>query len=396
MARDTIRGKVAVVGIGETDYYKRGKSPHSEFKLCLDAIRAAAADAGIDVRDIDGFSSYSDDRNDAVRISSALNLKALNYCVMQWGGGGGGVMAAIANGAAGILAGYCDTVVVHRALAQGQFGRFGQAMEMPVAPGEWGHVMPYGVMSAAQLFGMRITRFMHEYGVKQEALRAISLACYHHAQNNPRAVMYGKPLTAQMYDDSRYITEPLHLYDCCQENDGAAALILVAAERAHEFTDKPVHILGAAMGSAPQQGATAGGITYHNAADYATSNFKTLAPRAYRMAGIGPGDVDVVQAYENFTGGTLMAMVEHGLCAPEQVNEFFVPENLLAPDGKLPLNTSGGNLAECYMHGLELAVEGVRQLRGESCNQVKNAEIALCIGGPMVAPVSTMIFGRAA
>jgi acetyl-CoA acetyltransferase len=394
MARDSIRGKVAIVGIGETAYYKRGQAPHSEFKLCLDAIRAAAGDAGVDVRDIDGFSSYSDDRNDAVRIASALNLRELNYSVMQWGGGGGGVMAAVANGAAGILAGYCDTVVVHRALAQGQFGRFGEALKMPVAPGEWGHVLPYGVLSAAQLFGMRITRFMHEYGVRQEALRAISLACYQHAQNNPRAVMYGKPLTAQAYDESRYITEPLHLYDCCQENDGAAALILVAAERAHEFSQRPVYLLGAAMGSAPGQGATAGGITYHNAPDYATANFKTLAPRAYRMAGIGPQDVDVVQAYENFTGGTLMALVEHGLCAPDAINEFFVPENLIAPHGRLPLNTSGGNLAECYMHGLELAVEGVRQLRGESCNQVRDARIALCIGGPLVAPGSTLILGN--
>jgi len=192
MAGRSIRGQVAVVGIGETTYYKRGKSPDSEFKLCIDAIRNACADAGIDARDIDGFSSYSDDRNDA--------LHELNYSVMQWGGGGGGVMAAVANGAAGIMAGYCDTVVVHRALAQGQFGRFGQAQDTPVIPGEYGHVMPYGVMSAAQLFGFRIQRFMHEHDIGQEALRAIAMASYHHAQSNPRAVMYGKPLTAEMYD----------------------------------------------------------------------------------------------------------------------------------------------------------------------------------------------------
>ena len=90
MAGRTIRGQVALVGIGETTYYKRGKSPDSEFKLCIDAIRNACADAGIDARDIDGFSSYSDDRNDAMRLSSALNLRELNYSVMQWGGGGGG------------------------------------------------------------------------------------------------------------------------------------------------------------------------------------------------------------------------------------------------------------------------------------------------------------------
>jgi len=118
MAGRNIRGQVAIVGIGETTYYKRGKSPDNEFKLCIDAIRNACSDAGIDARDIDGFSSYSDDRNDAMRLASALNLHELNYSVMQWGGGGGGVMAAVANGAAGIMAGYCDTVVVHRALAR--------------------------------------------------------------------------------------------------------------------------------------------------------------------------------------------------------------------------------------------------------------------------------------
>ena len=198
MAGRTIRGQVALVGIGETTYYKRGKSPDSEFKLCIDAIRNACADAGIDARDIDGFSSYSDDRNDAMRLSSALNLRELNYSVMQWGGGGGGVMAAIANGAAGILAGYCDTVVVHRALAQGQFGRFGQAQDTPVIPGEYGHVMPYGVMSAAQLFGFRIQRFMHEHGIGQEALRAIALASYHQCTNSdvdPPPDWWNRPAT---------------------------------------------------------------------------------------------------------------------------------------------------------------------------------------------------------
>ena len=389
---NNISGQVAIVGIGETTYHKRGQSPDSEFKLCIDAIRNACTDAGVDVRSIDGFSSYSDDRNDAMRLSSALNLHELNYSVMQWGGGGGGVMAAVANGAAGIAAGFCDTVVVHRALAQGQFGRFGQAQEMPVAPGEYGHVMPYGVMSAAQLFVFRITRFLHEHNIGQEALRAIAMASYHHAQNNPRAVMYGKPLSAEKYDESRFITEPLHLFDCCQENDGAAALVLMSAERAAEFTDRPVYLLGAAMGSAPQQGNDSGGISYHNAPDYSTSNFKTLGPKAFAMAGLTPGDIDVVQSYENFTGGVLMAMIEHGLCRPEEANEFFVPENLTV-GGKLPLNTSGGNLAECYMHGLELVVEGVRQLRGESTSQVTDAQNCLCIGGPMVGPASTLILG---
>jgi acetyl-CoA acetyltransferase len=103
-----------------------------------------------------------------------------------------------------------------------------------------------------------------------------------------------------------------------------------------------------------------------------------------------------VQSYENFTGGVLMSLVEHGLFEAEEANDFLKLPNLVANGGKMPLNTSGGNLAECYMHGLELHTEAVRQLRGSSHNQVKNANVALVIAGPMVVPVSTSIYGSEA
>jgi acetyl-CoA acetyltransferase len=118
-----------------------------------------------------------------------------------------------------------------------------------------------------------------------------------------------------------------------------------------------------------------------------------MAPRLYQMAGIQPSDVDTAQIYENFTGGVLMAMVEHGFFRAEEANEFLKLENLIAPNGKLPLNTSGGNLAECYMHGLELQIEAVRQLRGHSTAQVAGAKVALIVAGPMVTPTSNLLFG---
>jgi acetyl-CoA acetyltransferase len=114
------------------------------------------------------------------------------------------------------------------------------------------------------------------------------------------------------------------------------------------------------------------------------------------MAGVTPGDVDVVQSYENFTGGVQMSLVEHGLFRAEEAVEVCTLDNLLAPKGRLPLNTSGGNLAECYMHGLELSLEAVRQLRGESTNQVPDAEVSMVCAGPMVTPVSSLIFGTEA
>ena len=387
----SLRGRVAVIGVGETTYYKHGQSPDPEFKLALKAILAACEDAGISPKQVDGFASYSNDRSDPSRLAAALGIDDLRFANMQWGGGGGGGSGAIGNAAAAIATGMAECVVVFRALAQGQFGRFGQGPQRNVIAGDTAHTVPYGLMSAGQMFAMKVTRFMHDHGVEQSALRAISLASYHHAQNNPRAVMYGRPLTEEKYDSSRWIVEPFHLFDCCLENDGAAAMVLVSAERAAEVGHEPCYLLGAVSGSHHRAGASV-----HNAPDYATSAFKTVAPRLYDMAGVGPNDVDVLQSYENFTGGVLMSIVEHGFCEPDGCNEFFVKDNLIAPEGQLPTNTSGGNLAECYMHGLGLNIEAVRQVRGASTNQVADADVSMVISGPMVTPVSCCIFGSEA
>src|SRR5947208_872852 len=384
----TLRGKVVVAGIGETTYYKHGKSPDPEFKLALMAILRACEDAGIGPREIDGFASYSNDRNDPSRLAAALGLPELRFSNMQWGGGGGGGAAAVANAAAAVATGIANCVVVFRALAQGQFARFGLGAQAATVSGEPACTFPYGVMSPGQRYAMRAMRFMHEHGVKQEALRAIALASYHHAQANPRAVMHGRPLTAEMYDASRWIVEPFRLFDCCLENDGAAALILVPAERARDLKQPGVYVLGAAQGSEHRNAAPV-----HNAPLYGTSSFTTVAPHLYEMAGVAPGDVDVVQSYENFTGGVLMSLVEHKLFSADEAMDICTLENLTAPKGRLPLNTSGGNLAECYMHGLELQLEAVRQLRGQSTSQVESARVGLVISGPMVTPVSSMLLG---
>jgi acetyl-CoA acetyltransferase len=200
--------------------------------------------------------------------------------------------------------------------------------------------------------------------------------------------MHGRPLTAEGYDESRWIVEPFRLFDCCMENDGAAALVLTSAERARDLRQRPAYLLGVAQGSEYRNAARG-----HNAPTYASASFTTVAPRLYAMAGVTPKDVSVVQSYENFTGGVLMSLVEHGFFAPEDANDVLTLENLIAPAGRLPLNTSGGNLAECYMHGLELQIEAVRQLRGQSPNPVPRAQVAMVISGPMVTPVSSMILG---
>src|SRR5499427_7413172 len=192
MSERTLRGRVAVAGIGETVYYKHGRSPDPEFALALQAILRAGEDAGIAPREIDGFASYSNDRNDPSRLAAALGLPELRFSNMQWGGGGGGGAAAVGNAAAAIAAGLADCVVVFRALAQGQFQRFGAAPPAVTVSGEPALTFPYGLISPAQRFAMRVMRYLHDNDIAPTAQRAIALASYHHAQANPRAVMHGR------------------------------------------------------------------------------------------------------------------------------------------------------------------------------------------------------------
>jgi acetyl-CoA acetyltransferase len=130
--------------------------------------------------------------------------------------------------------------------------------------------------------------------------------------------------------------------------------------------------------------------------DFTSAGFRMLAPRLYRQAGVRPQDIDVVQVYENFIPGIVMTLEEFGLCTYENASEVLRFENLIAPSGKLPLNTSGGNLAEAYVLGMGHVLEGVRQLRGESRNQVPGAETCLVTAGPLTPMTSAMILGAEA
>jgi acetyl-CoA acetyltransferase len=369
--------------VGESGYYKHGKAPDSEFNMTLQAVLAACDDAGLDPRTIDGFTSFNMDRNDPSRMAAALGIPELRFANMFWGGGGGGA-AAVANAAAAVVSGIAECVVTYRGLNQGQFGRFGASAN----PKDAVYLVSYGVLSPAQTFAMRVTRFMHEHKIHRDALKAIALASNYHAQSNPRAVRYGQKLSAEEYDSSRWIVEPFRLFDCCMENDCAAAIIVMSAERAKDFKQKPAFIIAAAQGSEYRNQARV-----HNAPRYASSSFSTVGPRLFENAGIKPSEVKVAQSYENFTGGVLMSMIEHGFCKPEEANDFFTLENLTAPNGKLPLNTSGGNLAEAYVHGMGLIIEATRQIRGSSTSQVEDVDVSFVASGPMVSPVSNMLLG---
>jgi acetyl-CoA acetyltransferase len=397
-----VRDRTCIVGIGETPYRRWGGiTDRSEFGLACDAILAACADAGIAPEDVDGFSSYANDRNDAPRLAAALGCAELRYAGMVWDGGGGGVCAAVAHAAHVIHAGAATCVAVVRSLCQGEYGRFGRvggrapARQTPGAgiPAAFAYALPFGLLSPAAMCALIVRRHMHEFGTTHRQMGHVAVAARAHANRNPRAVMHGRALDFDEHASARVIADPFRLHDCCLETDGACALILVSAERARNLRRRPVHILAAAEGGEGSWGAS----LYTHAAPspaYPSSNAVPVARRLWEMAGCGPQDVDVVQLYENFSGMVLLALEDFGFCARGEAGPFVEDGKLRWPDGALPLNTAGGNLSEAYIHGLNLVVEGVRQMRGESTAQVADAELCLVGGGPGVAPTSALLLRR--
>lgn len=379
-----LRGATAVVGIGATPMHKRGTSPLGEGALALQAIVAACEDGGIDPRSVDGFASYGADANEAPALLGSLGTRELRWSSMVWGGGGGGIAGAVAMAAAAIVAGQAETVVVYRALAQRDSGRLADAVSRGHFPELY---RANGVSLPSQVCALRTRRLLED--VPASCLLAVVRACYHHAGQNPDAVGHGMEVDAATYETSRWISEPIRLLDSSRENDGAAAVILTAADRAADVVARPVYLLGAT------QGAGAGwGECIENEGNYGSAGFPPVARRLYESTGIGPGDVDVVQVYENFSGPAVAALIEHGFCTPESAAEVLTFENLVAPTGTLPINTSGGNIAEGFVHGMHLVLESVRQLRGDSTNPVPEARIGLLTGGPMAPIVSSALFSN--
>jgi acetyl-CoA acetyltransferase len=383
----TLRGAAAVVGIGQTPYYKRGTSPDPEIKLCLRAIVDACADAGISPRDVDGFVSYGSEKNDGQKLMPALGTRELKFGALVWTHGGG-IPGALGLAAAAIATGQAEVVAVYRAMAETSGRRLRVAVAQDDTAAQY---LVNGMDAPAQMCAMRSQRMIEHDGVPRSALRAMALASYRHARNNPTALGHAVDLDVAAYDQSRLISEPYRLFDCSRESDAGVAVILVAAERARDHADHAAYLL-----SAPT-GALAGwGPLEENHNPYTSSGFQAVAARMWAESGYGPSDVQVAQVYENMTGMGVAAVLDHGFCTVSEAGEFFTVDNLTAPGGRLPVNTSGGNLAEGFVHGMGLVTEAVRQIRGQSTNQVPNAGLSLMTGGPGDSVVSSALLGSEA
>ena len=345
-------------------------------------------------REIDGFASYSNDRNDPSRLAAALGLPELRFSNMQWGGGGGGGSAAVGNAAAAVAAGYADCVVVFRALAQGQFGASAQRRPAARSPARPRCTFPYGLISPAQTLrdAGRCASCTTTASGRRRCARSRWRRTITRSPTRARSCTAGRS-RAEAYDASRWIVEPFRLFDCCMENDGAAALVLVVGRA--RARPAPAARLPPRRGAglrAPQRGPrrTTRPI-------YATSSFTTVAPHLWEMAGLGPKDVDVVQSYENFTGGVLMSLVEHGFFAPEEANEFLTVGEPLAPDGPAAAQHQRRQPRR-VLHARARAADrgGAPAPRRVDQPGARGADVALVISGPMVTPVSSMLLGTEA
>jgi acetyl-CoA acetyltransferase len=373
----------AVVGIGVRQY-KRGAAPLPEQGVLIGAIVDACEDAGLDPAQIDGFVSYGDDKNEPVRLMPDLGMRDLAWSAQVFGGGGGGIAGAFGLAAAAIISGQANTVVVFRALVQDDSGRLSGAV---MAHHLNDHIMGVGNIAPAVECAMRAQRMLEHHKVPRRCMEDLVRASYFHGSRNPKAVAYGQPLDIEAYRSSRLICEPFHLFDCSRENDGAGALILTSAERARDRKQKPIYLRGVA------QGAGRGwGDLLQNDRDYASAGFEAVARRLWAQTGLRPADIDVVQLYENFSAQGIASLIDHGFCTYESVGEVVAYDNLVAPTGKLPVNTGGGNLAQGFIHGIGIAIEAVEQLRGVSANPVPGAELCLLAGGPGAPTVSSAIF----
>jgi acetyl-CoA acetyltransferase len=228
---------------------------------------------------------------------------------------------------------------------------------------------------------------MYEYGTTNEQFAAVAVAMRRHASVNANATMR-KPITVQDVLESRWVVKPFHLLDCCLVSDGAGAVVVTSADRAHDFPKPPVYIWGFGEG--------------HIAGPLQSSSLTTLGGRqasemAYRMAGVRPKDIDFAQIYDCFTAIVIVTLEDYGFCAKGEGGPW-VENGRIQIGGDLPVNTHGGLLSQGHIEGMLHITEAVKQLRGHSVEperQVNDAKLGIVSGhGASLSAHATLVLGR--
>jgi len=366
----TIKDRYTIAGIGHTEY--SSNSGRSELHLTLEAIMAAVKDAGLDFKDIDGIVGDNPSRVDVMTIGSALGLQKFGFFI-ETEFAGGGVPSGLLHAIAGMEAGRATHVICYKSL-NGFSKNSVPAFEFAIQPHELGFEKPFGLLDPVAYAALVARRHMHQYGTTSRQFGAIALAYRKHANRNPNAIMHGESMTIENHQQSILIADPLRQLDCYVEADGAAACVVTSAERARDLKQLPVYIMAASQACGP--GLSCGTID----PTVKENETRVLARNLFSMAGLTHMDIDVLQVYDDYTPLVLMAIENLGFCEKGEGGGFVEGGSLEWADGDLPMNTSGGNLSEGCIEGFNHIIEAVKQLRGISTAQVKDAEIVLVSG----------------
>lgn len=381
-----LQDKTAIVGIGQTRFGKGLED--SELSLACQAIAAAIADAGLEPRDIDGLAMFSMENGREVDVARNIGLGDITY-FGEIGYGGGAGCAAVGHAAMAVATGQCEVAVAWRARKRADKASRPWAQTRARVPGSWQWSRPAGLLRPVDEIAMLTRRYMHEYGATRDHLANVALAFRKHANRNPDAMMRDKPLTREAYMAARWISEPLCLYDNCLETDGALAVVITSAERARDLPQKPAYIHSFAQGL-PQQHQP---MINFFCDDPLRGPAWACARRLWERSDIRPHDVPVAQIYDAFSPLIPLSLEGYGFCGRGEGAAFTEGGALEWPNGRLPTNTAGGGMSEAYVHGFNLILEGVRQIRGTSVCQVEDAANCLVTSGEGV-PTSALLLRR--
>ena len=385
----TLKDEAAIVGIGETEYSKN--SGRSELSLACEATAAAIKDAGLQPSDIDGMTTFTMDNSDEIEVARAVGIKDLTF-FSRTPHGGGAAIGVMHQAVMAVATGSARAVVVYRDLN----GRSGARYSEGVSGGpttsdliHWSWYMPQGLMTPASWVAMFTQRYMYETGCTSEDLAQVCITQRDHAVKNPRAFFYQKPLTLEDHQNARRIVDPLRLFDCCQETDGAAACVVVGPEMARDLPNTPALIRGVAQGAGADQEVM---TSFYRPNIAVLPEMDLVAEQCYEMSGLGPDDIDAAVIYDAFSSIVFWQLESFGFCGPGAAKDF-VQDGNIGLGGRLPINTHGGQLSEAYIHGMNGVNEGVRLIRGTSCNQPEKNDHVLVTAGVGV-PTSGMILGH--
>ena len=388
---DFLSGKVAIAGIGATEFSKN--SGRTEIRLAVEAALAALADAGIAPEEVDGMCTFTMDNNPEMDVHRLIGGKDMTF-FSRIDYGGGGACAPVLQAAMAIATGVANVVVCYRAMNERSWYRYGSGTPMTQSPifthaNHYSWYLPAGLTSPASYVAMAARAYMHKYGVTSADFGQISVVAREFAATNPKAYFYGQPITIDDHQQSRLVADPLRLLDCCQESDGAVALVIVSAERARGLKNKPAIVRAAAQGSAQGQ---------HRMTSFYRNDMTTLpemglvAKQLYAQSGLKADDIQSAILYDHFTPYVLEQLEEFGFCGRGEAKDF-VRSRQHARGGRLPINPNGGQLGEAYIHGMNGIAEAVRQLRGTAVNQLDGLSNILVTAGTGV-PTSGLILGR--